>query len=366
VDAVADVVTSTAEPVAEPVATTVETVASAAEPVVEAAASPADTVAAVADPVTNIVTATAEPLVETAATTVDTAAAGTEAAAPLLAPATKPIDEIAGQTVSSFAAPGTEAAPDITQPLTETVSLATAPVSPALDDLIAQTEPVAGPIGATEPELPAASLPAVDDSIAGALDPATVAGDPIAAAATGPLPDVAAPAAVQFGLEPAVERAIVGTAEDGDPLLEVLTGLAPGSDAGSLIIAAAVTLSGMTIGGAASSNCPSNAQILFTNVRLIPCYWTDNVSRSVAAVGSRAGGRVSAGGVAGRLNFEGLAGEIRDGFMRGAGRLAEDGYDEATDNRLLMQLGIVLGTVYMAFLTIWFWATRIRVPRTQV
>jgi hypothetical protein len=291
------------------------------------------------------VAAPAEPLVETAATTtVDTAAAGTEAAAPLLEPTTQPIDEIAGQTVSSIAAP----------------------VSPALDDLIAQTEPVAGPIGATEPELPAASLPAVDDSIAGALDPATVAGDTIAAAATGPLPDVAAPAAVQFGLEPAAERAIVGTAEDGDPLLEVLTGLAPGSDAGSLIIAAAVTLSGMTIGGAAASNCPSNAQILFTNVRLIPCYWTDNVSRSVAAVGSRAGGRVSAGGVAGRLNFEGLAGEIRDGFMRGAGRLAEDGYDEATDNRLLMQLGIVLGTVYMAFLTIWFWATRLRWPRTQV
>ena len=29
-----------------------------------------------------------------------------------------------------------------------------------------------------------------------------------------------------------------------------------------------------------------------------------------------------------------------------------------------MQIGIVLGTVYVAFLTVWFWATRVRLkPR---
>ena len=26
----------------------------------------------------------------------------------------------------------------------------------------------------------------------------------------------------------------------------------------------------------------------------------------------------------------------------------------------MAQIGIVLGTIYMAFLTIWFWATRVR------
>ena len=29
-----------------------------------------------------------------------------------------------------------------------------------------------------------------------------------------------------------------------------------------------------------------------------------------------------------------------------------------------MQIGIVLGTIYLAFLTVWFWATRVRLkPR---
>jgi len=37
----------------------------------------------------------------------------------------------------------------------------------------------------------------------------------------------------------------------------------------------------------------------------------------------------------------------------------EDG-DGLRDSRLLAQLGIVLGMVYLAFLTVWFWATRLR------
>jgi hypothetical protein len=31
-----------------------------------------------------------------------------------------------------------------------------------------------------------------------------------------------------------------------------------------------------------------------------------------------------------------------------------------TDSRIMMQLGMLLGIVYAAFLTVWFWATRIR------
>jgi hypothetical protein len=53
---------------------------------------------------------------------------------------------------------------------------------------------------------------------------------------------------------------------------------------------------------------------------------------------------------------------VRDGFLPAAGR-GDNGYvglDEVTDNRLLMQIGMALGTVYLAFLVVWFWATRVR------
>ena len=56
---------------------------------------------------------------------------------------------------------------------------------------------------------------------------------------------------------------------------------------------------------------------------------------------------------------EELAQVVRDGFLRGAG-LHDESDDQASDTRLLMQLGMVLGTIYLAFLTVWFWATRLR------
>jgi hypothetical protein len=51
---------------------------------------------------------------------------------------------------------------------------------------------------------------------------------------------------------------------------------------------------------------------------------------------------------------------VRDGFMRGAGRVGSGAGDGADDTRLAMQIGMLLGIVYLAFLTVWFWATRLR------
>ena len=48
---------------------------------------------------------------------------------------------------------------------------------------------------------------------------------------------------------------------------------------------------------------------------------------------------------------------IRDGFDRI--RRGQVDYDDG-DRPLLMQVGIALGTLYVAFLTVWFWATRLR------
>jgi hypothetical protein len=82
-----------------------------------------------------------------------------------------------------------------------------------------------------------------------------------------------------------------------------------------------------------------------------------------ARLGVASGGAVkgSAGAVKGIA--EDVANDIRDGFLRGATGSADD--DGASDTRLLMQIGMLLGTVYLAFLTVWFWATRLRWnPRT--
>jgi hypothetical protein len=49
---------------------------------------------------------------------------------------------------------------------------------------------------------------------------------------------------------------------------------------------------------------------------------------------------------------------LRDGFGRAVRPTADS--DSLRDSRLLAQIGIVLGTIYLAFLTVWFWATRLR------
>jgi hypothetical protein len=66
-------------------------------------------------------------------------------------------------------------------------------------------------------------------------------------------------------------------------------------------------------------------------------------------------------GVAGKVGTAAteLGSTVRDGFLQGAGYV-QGSDDEAMDTRLLMQVGMVLGTVYIAFLSVWFWATRLR------
>jgi hypothetical protein len=88
---------------------------------------------------------------------------------------------------------------------------------------------------------------------------------------------------------------------------------------------------------------------------------------SAAAAGTARLGGVSAGAVKGSAGAvkgitEDFAKDIRDGFHRGVTGSTDDG---ASDTRLLMQMGMLLGAVYLAFLTVWYWATRVRWnPRT--
>ena len=113
---------------------------------------------------------------------------------------------------------------------------------------------------------------------------------------------------------------------------------------------------------------------MFTNFRLIPCMVGDTLSRSVAVAHGAAGSSTSgssptrsrvARAVKGAPSavgdtVEDIGQTIRDGFLRGAGRISDDVSDAGQDARLLRQLGMALGVVYAGFLLLWFWATRIR------
>jgi hypothetical protein len=58
---------------------------------------------------------------------------------------------------------------------------------------------------------------------------------------------------------------------------------------------------------------------------------------------------------------DGFVRSFRDGFSRAAdGRLLDDDGEGASDSRLMMQIGMLLGFAYLGFLTVWFWATRLR------
>ena len=144
--------------------------------------------------------------------------------------------------------------------------------------------------------------------------------------------------------------------------------------AGALPFAAALGIASLTAVSIARGACSPGAAVMFTNVRLVPCLVGSAVERS-AMVGSQAVSRLGSNGMTAaqatagkRVAVPAIVGTIidpiRDGFERAVARPGAEDAERLRDARLLMQLGIVLGTIYLAFLTVWFWATRVRLkPR---
>jgi hypothetical protein len=118
----------------------------------------------------------------------------------------------------------------------------------------------------------------------------------------------------------------------------------------------------------------------FTNVRLLPCLVKDGAGRQLTALtealapaAAPAHAAISAGaspafGVADASGTKAeheqgslrrVLGELSEGFGR-ATREAGEAADGLNDSRLAVQLGMLLGVVYLAFLSVWFWATRVR------
>jgi hypothetical protein len=135
-------------------------------------------------------------------------------------------------------------------------------------------------------------------------------------------------------------------------------------------IAAVAAVAAYAGRGAAALNAP----LLFTSLRLIPCYAaemgqqyvTHAVARTAAVVDRLDAIRPTRDTLAearSRLpSADGFVRSFRDGLSRGAngGSLADDAGEGASDSRLMMQIGMLLGIAYLGFLTVWFWATRLR------
>jgi hypothetical protein len=167
---------------------------------------------------------------------------------------------------------------------------------------------------------------------------------------------------------------------DGSSLTDVMSQVAP--DARLLASAAVLTFASEAILGARFVGPGADARMAFTNVRLLPCLVRSGVEQQLAAltggrapaasvVGARGGGSSpgDSGGSAGsdeekrgaiRGTIESFVRPLREGFDQATREAAGEVTDGFSDSRLMVQIGMALGVVYLAFLSVWFWATRVR------
>ena len=58
-----------------------------------------------------------------------------------------------------------------------------------------------------------------------------------------------------------------------------------------------------------------------------------------------------------------IVSELTEGFGRATREATGEAADGLSDSRLVVQVGMLLGVVYLTFLSVWFWATRARTAR---
>jgi hypothetical protein len=152
-----------------------------------------------------------------------------------------------------------------------------------------------------------------------------------------------------------------------------------------------LTMAAAAMVGPRTSGSGADMSMVFRNVRLLPCVVKESLARHVemltALVGADAGsgaavvphatagiGSSAAGTPAApaegpssqaasvRDAFEQALGSFRDGFAQVIADERHDAGEGLRDSRLMLQVGMLLGFVYVGFLSVWFWATRLREP----
>jgi hypothetical protein len=161
-------------------------------------------------------------------------------------------------------------------------------------------------------------------------------------------------------------------------LLDALPFHGPGVIAAGdeVLMATAAAIAVATVVTAVKPSTVATAQFFLANVRQIPgmCGGVrEGVNRQIATAAagtSRLIGLATDAPDRAAAALDDMAKAVGDGFRRGFEGGLPGIHDGATDDgerdiRLLMQIGMLLGAVYVAFLTVWFWATRLRWdPRT--
>jgi hypothetical protein len=273
-----------------------------------------------------------------------------------------------------------------THTLVDGAAVSAAPVTTAPGaDLLVTPQPVFGPVlpGATDPVL------RLDPGAPGALDPAgptTLSGPAI----DQPGSIVDAPG-FAFGPGPQGLSMIPdpGTAEPLSPADSALAAIAEvAPDPRVLISAAVLAMAAAAIIGPRAGGSGTDVSMVFTNVRLLPCVVKESLARHVemlteavaagrgygapeashgaemlgAASGTRGAAAEGTTGVTERAQhaFRSAFESFRDGFEQAIVDERDDVGEGLRDSRLMLQIGMLLGFVYVGFLSVWFWATRAR------
>ena len=181
-------------------------------------------------------------------------------------------------------------------------------------------------------------------------------------------------------------------ASGGDSPLGAIADLTPSTP---VLVPSVIALGGAAAIAAVAgrSGVSAEARMAFTNVRLLPCFAKASAERHLgiltqlvdrggggaAQVALNVGGGavLQAGGLgsgappddaheardakvtalsAGREAS--FLGPLREGFGRRSSTAATIAEEGLSDSRLMVQIGVLLGFVYLGFLTVWFWATR--------
>ena len=247
--------------------------------------------------------------------------------------------------------------------------------------------PAAGAEGAVTPKGGDASLSGADNGAA--AGPSATSHDDLTGAASpdglfGDLPLWSQPFAESLATGPPahgpVAAATPPTADVGSGLDGIVTSA---TDPRVMTAAGVAVLVGGGLGIWRGGPQLADASVMFTNLRLLPCMIRDGLADhagALAAAVSRRGPEVAAQiavpppqGAAeatamnppvvtehvGRGTLTRFGASFHEGFGQGV-RGAREIPDTVADRRLLIQLGIGFGYVYALFLSVWFWATRLR------
>jgi hypothetical protein len=314
------------------------------------------------------------------------------------------------ETVDVVATPFVAAVEDVAvAPLADTVDQTTRPAAPTPGDVAASAgdrgeTSVAGSAGGgggapgggatgAEDLVPAApgstgleggGLPGGFPTDAAATQPGAALSDGPAAGPTFGGADIVQP---PFAASPPADVAAAAAPPrtGGESTFDVIAATATDPS----VLTAATGLAVLVGAGLVGSRlgCAAEARLLFTNVRLLPCMVRTNVGNLIPSLtptlpasgpaGPAAALRpavASEGAVAGTSAVNdpppgeiersdartGLLGSFRDGFEDAIQGGRRDIGDSLGDSRLMLQLGMALGFVYAGFLSVWFWATRLR------